>query len=213
MRIEEQKKTQLSTRTYNLVIGGTLLWGFIVNALMCTFLSEFFLAMNPVAVIIGYFVMAVIGIIINKSSNNAITTFIGYNFIVLPVGMLLSIALVAYEPGLILNVCIITAIVTAVMMFLSMLKPEVFLSMGKMLFISLLTVIIIEVLSMLFGIYMPTIWDAIVALIFCGYIGFDWAVAQNQDKTVNNAVKICADLYLDIINLFIRILEIMGKKD
>ena len=59
---------------------------------------------------------------------------------------------------------------------------------------------------MLIGIN-PRWWDWVVALIFCGYIGYDWVEAQNKYKTLDNAVDSAMDLYLDIINLFVRLLS------
>jgi len=58
-----------------------------------------------------------------------------------------------------------------------------------------------------------TIMDWIVAAIFCGYIGYDWGKASALPKTVDNAVDSAAALYMDIINLFLRVLSIIGKKD
>ena len=57
-----------------------------------------------------------------------------------------------------------------------------------------------------------TIIDYAVALIFCGYIGLDWCRAQQYPKTLDNAIDSAADIYLDIVNLFIRILSITGKR-
>ncbi len=47
---------------------------------------------------------------------------------------------------------------------------------------------------------------------FCGYIGVDWGRANQIERTVDNAIDSAAALYLDIINLFLRILRIMSKK-
>jgi len=55
--------------------------------------------------------------------------------------------------------------------------------------------------------------DYIVVLIFCGYIGYDWARANACAKTVDNAVDMAAELYVDIINLFIRILSILARSN
>jgi FtsH-binding integral membrane protein len=54
--------------------------------------------------------------------------------------------------------------------------------------------------------------DWAVVLIFCGYIGYDWGKAQRQEKTIDNAVDSAAAIYMDIINLFLRILRILGRK-
>ena len=47
---------ELSSKTYNTIIGLILLWGFAVNAIMCTFFQDVFSSWNPTAVLIGYFV-------------------------------------------------------------------------------------------------------------------------------------------------------------
>ena len=49
-------------------------------------------------------------------------------------------------------------------------------------------------------------------MIFCGYIGLDWNRAQMYPKTVDNAIDSAADIYLDVVNLFVRILSITGKR-
>ncbi len=36
--------------------------------------------------------------------------------------------------------------------------------------------------------------------------------ANKMPKTIDNAIDICIDLYLDIINLFLYMLRIMGRK-
>ena len=47
--------------------------------------------------------------------------------------------------------------------------------------------------------------------IFTLYIGYDWYKAQAYPKTLDNAVDSALDLYLDIINLFLKILRILAK--
>ena len=49
-------------------------------------------------------------------------------------------------------------------------------------------------------------------MFFLGYIGFDWSRANSIPKTLDNAVDSAASLYMDIINLFLRILRIMGRR-
>ncbi|MBT7579493.1 MAG: hypothetical protein HN633_12065, partial [Candidatus Marinimicrobia bacterium] len=48
--------------------------------------------------------------------------------------------------------------------------------------------------------------------IFCGYIGYDWGRANQIPKTLDNAVDSAAALYMDIINLFLRVLRILGRR-
>ena len=197
---------ELSARIYNLAIGAILVWGFAVNAFMCKFMAGFFMEMNIIAVLAIYFIVAISGILMSSASDNPIISFIGYNLVVLPVGMVLSICLVEFEAISILNICIVTAVVTGIMLILGVIFPEFFLSLGNTLSIMLTVVLVVELIMLIFGIQTPSIWDFLVALLFCGYIGFDWAEAQAKPKTLDNAVDSCVALYLDIINLFIRLL-------
>ena len=57
----------LSSNTYNLVIGACLLYGFVINALMVKFLSPMLLGMNPLIFLIGYFVLCFAGIFMSRS--------------------------------------------------------------------------------------------------------------------------------------------------
>ena len=201
---------ELSSKTYNTIIGLILLWGFAVNAIMCTFFQDVFSSWSPTVVLIGYFVVAIIGIFMSEFSDNPIVSFIGYNLVVLPIGIVLSISLEDYYVSSIVQAFILTALITLLMIIISSIKPEIFESMGSTLFICLSGVIVIELIMMFAGIVTPQWWDWLVALLFCGYIGYDWSKAQEKRKTLDNAVDSAVDLYLDIINLFVRLL---GSKD
>ncbi len=211
-KIFQEGAAQVSDRLYNAIIGAVLLWGFLVNAFMCTYLSDEFMQWEPMVIFVGYFISCLIGIGMVHKSKSALISFIGYNFIVLPIGVVLSLALTQYDPDLILRAVVATAIVTGVMLAASTLYPQMFLGLGRTLTFALITVIIVEIVMALFFHTSSTMIDWIVVMIFCGYIGYDWSVANQYQKTVDNAVDSAADLYLDIINLFIRILRIMGKR-
>ena len=204
-------KKELTNKQYNLAIGLILFWGFLINAIMCIFFQDVFCSLNPLIVLIGYFSAAIAGICMSNTSDNPIVSFIGYNLVVLPVGMVLSIFLKDHYASSVTRAFVLTAVITIILIVVSSIKPEIFLSMGKTLFICLLAAIIIEFIMIIFG-SVPRWWDWLVALIFCGYIGFDWAKAQNNRKTLDNAVDSAVSLYLDIINLFLRLLDRGSKK-
>lgn len=207
----ENRHGELSIRAYNVTIGLVLLWGFVINVLMCKFCTDIFMSWNFTAVVIGYFIVAIAGIMMSKLSGNPFISFIGYNLVVLPVGVVLSIALTEYDQISIMNALVTTSIVTIIMIVLASIIPNVFLSMGKILFACLTGVIFCEVIFMLIGFSTPSLWDFGVALIFCGYIGYDWAEAQTKPYTLDNAIDSVVALYLDIINLFLRILSSSSK--
>lgn len=168
---------------------------------------------NPVVLLVGYFILALIGIFMSKLSSNALVSFIGFNFVVVPIGAVLSVALTEFKsnPDIIIEAVSTTGIVTLVMTLLSIIKPELFRNLGKVLFISLVLLVICELVVILFAHKVPIIFEWIACGIFCGYIGFDMVKAQDVDPTIDNAVDMAVNLYLDIINLFLRILQILSK--
>ena len=52
-----------------------------------------------------------------------------------------------------------------------------------------------------------------IAVIFALYIGYDWVKAQQYVHTLDNAVDSALDIYMDIINLFLRVLMILGRNN
>ena len=140
-------------------------------------------------ILIPYVVLALAGVLLNTFSHKPIWSFVGYNLVVLPLGLVLS-ALVAEEGAdAVRETFQITAAVAAGMLLLSNWKPQLFSRMGPSLLGSLL-----------------------VALIFCGYIGYDWARAQMRPKTADNAIDSACALYLDIINLLLRVLASRSRR-
>ena len=201
----------LSSNTYNLVIGACLLYGFVINALMVKYLSPMILGINPLIFLIGYFVLCLAGIFMSRSKS-PLVSFVGYNFVVVPIGALLSISLPAYDPALILTAIIVTGIVVAVMMLLATFFPNLFARMGTALFIALTVSILAQFIAMLLG-YGGNAFNWIFVVIFSLYIGYDWYRAQQFPKSLDNAIDCVLDLYLDIINLFLRILQLLSRKN
>lgn len=214
---EKRKETRmkavetLDSRKYNLTIGGALLYGLLANVLLVLFARDFFLAMNPMVLIIGYFVLAMAGILMVNISRNPIVSFVGYNMICVPIGALLSIVVPTYPMESIIAAILGTALVTGSMMILSMVFKDFFSRLGPVLFWSLLIGIVVEFITSLFG-YGGDLFNWLFVVVFSLYIGYDWWKAQQYPKTLDNAIDSAVDLYLDIINLFLRLLEILGKK-
>jgi len=68
-------------------------------------------------------------------------------------------------------------------------------------------------LVFIFVLHKERTWtDWAVSFIFCGYIGYDWGRACRIPKTLDNAVDSAAAIYMDIINLFVRVLRILGRR-
>ncbi|MDT3280964.1 Bax inhibitor-1 family protein [Shewanella scandinavica] len=198
---------------YNLVIGLTLIWGFAVNYWMVTNIDpEAIASVNPWIFFIGYFASCFFGIYLFQKSSNPVVSFIGYNFVVVPFGLIINMVVSQYDPELVTEAIRITGLVTIAMMCLGTLFPAFFQKISGALTIALLLVIVVELIEVFIFNTHHGILDWIVVLIFCGYIGYDWGRANQIPKTIDNAIDSAAALYMDIINLFLRILRILGRK-
>lgn len=198
---------------YNLVIGLTLIWGFAVNYWMVTNIDPEAIAnVNPWIFFIGYFASCFFGIYLFQKSTNPVVSFIGYNFVVVPFGLIINMVVSQYDPELVTEAIRITGLVTIAMMCLGTLFPAFFQKISGALTIALLLVIVVEMIEVFIFNTHHGILDWIVVLIFCGYIGYDWGRANQIPKTIDNAIDSAAALYMDIINLFLRILRILGRK-
>jgi FtsH-binding integral membrane protein len=204
---------RISTQVYNLLIGAVLFWGFLVNWIMVKSIPyEAVAGINPMVLVIGYFASCFTGIYLYTKSKTPAISFIGYNLVVVPFGLIINLVVHHYDPGLVLAAIRVTGLVTLVMMALGSVVPAFFEAIGGALTIALLGVIVVEAVEIFIFHMHHDVIDWIVVVIFCGYIGYDWARANRIPKTVDNAVDCAASLYIDIINLFLRILRIMGRK-
>lgn len=212
----ERRTTQssiISDSAYNFVIGLTLCWGFFINWLMVTGIEPQSIAnVNPWIFFIGYFASCFFGIYLFNKSDKPLISFIGYNFVVVPFGFIINLVVSNYDAALVTEAIKITGLVTVGMMVLGSMYPKFFQKISGALTVALLLVIVVEMIEIfVFNIH-HGILDWIVVLIFCGYIGYDWSRANQIPKTVDNAIDSAAALYMDIINLFLRILRILGRK-
>ena len=174
-----------------------LLYGFIINAIMTAVFGDSitnFVLTNPVVFYIGYFILAIAGTFMVRKSDNPVVSFIGYNLMVVPIGMVIAFSVTIYThigySMIVATAFGITAAVTLVMMIISSIYPNFFLSMGRTLGITLLITVVV---------------------IFCLYVGYDWAKANAIEKTADNAIDSASELYLDIANLFLRIMKILAR--
>lgn len=204
---------RISPAAYNATIGLCLLWGFFVNWLLVVHIPpELLYEMNVWIFFIGYFTSCFLGIYLFNSSKKPLVSFIGYNFVVIPFGLVVNMVVSQYDEALVIEAIRVTASVTVIMMLLGSMFPVFFQRVSGALGVALLAVFIVELFQMfVLGIHHNWI-DWVVATIFCGYIGYDWGRANQIPKTLDNAIDSAAALYMDIINLFLRILRILARR-
>ncbi len=204
----------IDRQKYNLIMGGIVVYGLVVNVILCKMVPNVYEYINPIAFLILYLVLVIAGTAISAKSSNPIISFVGYNMVVVPCGLVVSMSVQLYgglESDLVSQVFLYTLCITGIMIAASMLWPSVFETMGRYLFMGLIAVLIGSVL----GIFINGLFDVMAwvgALLFSLYIGYDFYRAQQYTPTIDNAVDCALDIYLDIINLFLRLLRIMGRR-
>ena len=118
----------ISDRAYNLIIGLVVLYGLVVNYILCvTVGTDIFYSMNPIAFLILYAVLAIAGTVIANRSDSAVISFVGYNMVVLPIGVLVSFLVDVYggvDSTVVSGAIYYTVIITAIMILAAMLFPR-----------------------------------------------------------------------------------------
>lgn len=130
-------------------------------------------------------------------------------------GLTFSAIFVAYEMNSIVLIFGMTSALFAVMALIGKYTNLDLTKMGTILFIGLIGIVIASLINIIIGSETIDILVTIVGIIiFIGYIAYDVqkikyiAASLEEDK----AAIICAfELYLDFINLFIKLLRLFGK--
>ena len=208
-------ETELSERAFNLVIGGMLMWGFLLNYLTVALFGQQVIAMvsgmNPIVFLLVYLALVLIGNTLVVKGGAGLS-FIGYTLIAAPIGIVICLSVRGVPVDIVKSAVLITAIVTLCFMIAGTIFARFFLGLGRVLLFALLFTIVGSLINMLlFGGRGYMIYEWIGAAVFSLYIGYDWARANTCARTLNNAIDLSASLYLDIVNLFLRILEIMNR--
>lgn len=214
--IQTDSSQLISDQTYNLTLGGMLLYGFLINALMIKFFGEASIDMvsSGLQFLIVYFVMIFAGWALIRKSDSTVMNFIGYNLVVIAIGVCVASVVDVYiafgYSQIISTAFFATAAITFAMMVVSNVIPNVFLSMGGVLSVALILTIIADFVLYVAGVFTGAI-DFIVLGIFVLYVGYDWAKANDARKTTRNAIYYACELYLDMINIFLRLIRILSR--
>lgn len=135
-------------------------------------------------------------------------------------GLLLSSIFIAYELGSVGQVFFVSAGMFAALALIGSFTKKDLSRMGTFLIMGLVGIIIASLVSMLLG-RPESIWITIIGvLIFAGLTVYDAQrirmMLMNQDTINEGSMKLALlgalSLYLDFINLFLKLLSLFGKK-
>ena len=204
----------IDRQKYNMIMGGIVAYGLIINLILCKAVPVESLLEHYLVFLLGYFVFVIAGTLMSAKSSSPVISFIGYNMVVVPCGLVVAMSVYAYggvDSEIVGQAFLYTLCITGIMIAASMLMPSVFETIGRYLIFGLIAVLI----GSLIGIFINGVFNVMSwlgALLFSLYIGYDFYRAQQYTPTLDNAVDCALDIYLDIINLFLRILSILGRR-
>ena len=210
---------ELSESRFNLLIGATLSWGFLLNYLLVRFATPSLLQVvyagenrsgALIGLLVGYFICVLAGSYLVRRRSTGLA-FLGYNLIALPIGVILALVVWEYDQSIVQQAMLATAAITFLMMIASTFAPGLFLRIGSALGMALLATIVVELASSLIFHTRVALVDWVVVGIMALYVGFDWARANSVQRTAYNAIAAASALYLDIINIFLRLLRILSR--
>ena len=216
---QQQTAPTISRRAYNALTYGLVTISFLV--LWGTYLfaeggglERMLSGVGGIVLLVGFVIATIGGTIlmtVGKKKQSVGLTFAGYALFSLTFGVTLSLILQRYDVGTITYAFGITACVSGIFLIAGVVFPQFFSRIGGVLVIGLAAVILVEIVATVFFHASQTIFDYIVIVLFCGFLGYDSYLMANDQPTVPNALFHASNIYLDIINILIRVLDILDN--
>lgn len=132
-------------------------------------------------------------------------------------GVTLSTIFIAYRMDSIIYVFIVTSIMFAIMALIGHKTTIDITKIGTILLVGLLGIIIASLINLFIGSSSFDIMICIVGvIIFTIYIAYDVQVIKSQLETIEEdrlVIYGALQLYLDFINIFLKILRLFGKRN
>ena len=205
-------------------------FGWMFIGLLVTFFTGYYVSLHPetmfklfgsyaflIVIIIEFAIVIFLSARITKMKPaTAIVSFIIYSAVS---GLTFSTIFVTYDLGSIMYVFLLTAGIFAVFAFLGAVTKVDLSKIGVYLFIGLIAIIVCGLINLFMN---NSTFDLIVSCIaiaiFVGYTAYDvQQILKMQEFNVlpedNLAIYGALELYLDFINLFLRLLQLFGSSN
>lgn len=208
---------------FNQVLSKTFLWmflGLISTAVVAfvTYNSDIFvnvIAAWPILAIIEVVLVLVFSATLRRCSPTVVTAiFFIYSMIN---GLTLSSIFYVYDLGSIGYAFLATAVLFGTLAFIGYKTQRDISKLGNILFVGLIVGLILSLVNIFIGSSMMEIGlDWLILAVFCGYTAYDMKVLKdlsNSGEIAEDRIAIygALQLYLDFINIFIRILSLFGN--
>ena len=209
--------SSMTRRSFYLTIGALLILGFGMLALTSWAVMQpgmaGFVRSHELAVGIGGIVGTVAGIVaigVGGSKKSIALMLVGYLVFTLSFGATTSIWLTRYNFATITSAFTMTAAVSLLFAILGILFPRIFERLVGVAFVALLGIILASFAMML--LHLPTTWiDYATIAVFSIFIGYDVHKAAVIEPNPFNAVMVATNIFIDIVNVFVAILNILDN--
>lgn len=159
------------------------------------------------------FAVSVGGAVLAQSSDDTMISVLGGCICAIAMGVMVGPYVSRYETSSVIEALIITTAVVLLTGLIGAIVPKDLSGWGPPLFAGLLGLIVISFALPLFGInHSVTLLDIVGIVLFCGIMMYDMNMAQRLDKTMNNAIDVAVNVFLNFANIFIRVLSLSGNK-
>lgn len=187
------------------------------------FLSGFFSSMTyslqpSWTLILGAFAVGLIGLFISFTESTFVAS-LGYAILCGAFGAMIGPVLAMYTLPSVATIFFATLTITAVIGIAGIVYPKSVSHWGGFLFTGLTALIVCQfgaILLAAFGYpvqFAFTALDWIAVFIFSLYIFYDMNQAVRAEYTTRNALTFAIGMYLNILNLFLRLLSLFGNSD
>jgi FtsH-binding integral membrane protein len=206
----------LSDRTFMFVLGLYVTIGLAASA----YTAAFTYTWQPQNAWIYMFIGLLIplgGIYISFKSPNWLISTIGYAMVFIPMGAILGPFVALYQMSSVIQAVVITLLMSCGLWFIGTIFPPIVKNWAGYIIAMLLVLIAGDVargVMPAFGIQpvILGIWPWVGIALFSALIVYDVNKAMNGRKTMDDAADGAVAIYLDIVNIFVRVLEVTAKK-
>ncbi|WOT04732.1 hypothetical protein [Shewanella youngdeokensis] len=207
------KDRAVSLRVFNIVVTGVLMWGYLCVYLTLNYLPQFSFASEQVLWVIGaYLLTTIVGFWLAYKSDKPLFSFIGYSAMNIGTALFFSYFLPEHGIEIISQLIKFVAVVTVLMMSVSICFARVFDSLTAMLLLVLACLAVTEFgWFMLSGEFKPLVhWIGIY--LFCAFVGFQWKEYNGKYETLDKAIDFGSGLYIDIVGAIISTLAQLNAR-
>ncbi|MBR1679796.1 MAG: Bax inhibitor-1/YccA family protein [Bacilli bacterium] len=202
-------------------------FGWMFIGLMISFATGYVVSLNPTMIenVFGgawwILLIAELGIVIflsariaKMSPTTAKVSFLLYSFVS---GLTFSSIFIVYEMSSIIFVFLITGLIFGIFALIGYTTNIDLMKLRTYLFMGLLAIIICSIVNLFIGSSgFNTVLSLLTVVIFIGYTAYDVQKVrrlyeENALPEDNLAIYGALELYLDFINLFIHLLDLLGK--